>query len=318
MPIILLACLNDADRENPYDPRSSKYINSGSITGQVTSYYQPYKKLADVDVKILPGHQETMTDAEGFYQLQGIKSGQYKIIAYKTGYASDSTLLQVEAGKETVQNFKLDALPVLTESAVLSMHIRRWFPRPYDLFYTNFQTKINDPDGANDISVIIVMNEELGLNDTLNFSPNTGLYEKSIDVSAIDPSNPATLIGHPIFFTAEDQIGNKSVSTPIYLTRVIYESPAITSPAGLQNVPPNPKLNWKTTAPMFPFTYCIEIYRTDLPSPVLRWSNNSIASFDTTITVSDSLETGKYYWTVAIVDEFSNWSRSREASFRIE
>ncbi len=318
LPIIMLGCLKDADRVNPLDPKSPQYNDTGSLAGQITTYYQPYKSIAGVDVKILSSNQETMTDGEGFYQLNGIKSGQHKIIAYKPGFASDSTSILVKIGKETVQNFKLDALPVITKSAVSSTHISRWFSRPYDLFYMNFQTKVDDPDGASDILSITVINEELGINDTLNYSPSSGLYESSINVSAIDPSNPAVLIGRPVLFIAEDQIGNQCISEPIYLTRIIYESPIITSPAGLQIVGPNPTLNWKTTMPMFPFFHRIEIYRTDLPSSILRWSKDGIASTDTTFTVSDSLEAGKYYWTITIVDKFHNWSRSKEASFKIE
>ena len=318
LAICISGCLKDANRVNPLDPKSDKYKGQGYISGYVTSYYPPHIGIMDVELKIIPCYQGAITNSEGFYQIHRIPCSQYTLIASKPGYAPDSTLIQVEIGVETSYDFKLDALPVLTNPKVNSGHISRWFPRPYDLFYIEFQVEVTDPDGANDISLVTVYSDELELNDTLSFSSETNFYYSMIETNIIDQNNPGALIGKQILFSAKDKPGNQNISLPIQLLQIIHDTPETISPAGLQTVNSTPQLIWKAMNPVFLYNYRIEINRTDIPIPMMVWSQENIAATDTTIIVSDSLETGKYYWTVTIVDEFDNFSRSKEAPFQIQ
>lgn len=315
--LIINNCFRDADRDNPLDPKSDLYNAQGSINGNVTSYYPPHVGIEDVELKLIPCYQGAVTDKAGYYQIDRIPGGRYLLIASKPGYAPDSTALTVTNGHQTAHNFKLDALPVLSRPNVISSHISRWFPRPYDLFYIKFQVEVTDPDGANDISSVTIGSEELELEDTLRFSAETGFYQTMIDASTIDENNTGALIGRPVMFSAEDKVGHKSASQPVRLLQIIHETPEAISPAGLQSVNSTPQLTWKALNPVFLFSYLVEINRTDVPVLTQVWSQENIAATDTTITVSDSLETGRYYWTVSIVDEFGNFSRSKEAPFQI-
>lgn len=316
--LFISGCLKDAERVNPLDPMSDRYKGQGCISGYVTSYYPPHIGIGDVELKVVPCYQGAVTDKDGFYQIDRIPCDQYLLIALKSGYAPDSTAIQVKIGRETSYNFKLDALPFLTQSKVISRHISRWFPRPYELFYIEFQVSVTDPDGANDISLVTVFSDEVEFNDSLSFSPETGNYYKMIEASVIDRDNPGALIGRPVRFFAEDKAGYKNSSQPVQLAQIIYETPVAISPAGLQTVAPTPQLTWQAMNAEFLSSYRVEINRTDIPIPTQVWSQENIAATDTTIVVSDSLETGKYYWTVAIVDEFGNCSRSKEAPFQIQ
>ena len=316
--ILFTGCLKNADRINPLDPNSEIYKNRGRIAGNVTGYYPPNIGIEDVEIKITNPYQVTMTDSEGFYQFDNIASGQYKILASKPGYATDSTIVQVSKRQSMTHNFRLDALPIFRHSSVTTFHISRWFPRPYDIYYLHCQVDADDPDGSGDIILVTINFAEINMIDTLSFLPSTGRYEKLIDIQELNISNPADIIGRSISFIAKDKPGNECHSLPIYPARIIEVTPIAISPTGLQSVNQLPRLTWRALDLMYTFSYRVEIYRTDIPVPTLVWSQGEIASTETSIVVSDSLEAGRYYWTVAIVDEFSNWSRSKESSFQIE
>ncbi|MCD4663786.1 MAG: carboxypeptidase-like regulatory domain-containing protein [Bacteroidales bacterium] len=316
--LILNSCFKDADRVNPLDPKSNRYKNEGGICGSVTCYYPPYIGISGVELNVIPGYQGTITDKDGFFHINKIDRGQYLLIASKDGYASDSTTIQVKTGQHASHHIKLDALPMLEQPELKSSHISRWYPRPYDIFYIEFSVKVNDPDGANDISCVTVNAEGPNFNDTLSFSPETNFYQKMINAKKIVQNNPGALIGRQVLFSAEDKAGNKNTSLPVQLAQIIHETPITISPAGLQTVNATPQLTWQSNDLVFLYSYRVEINRTDVPILTMAWCQENIAATDTTIVVSDSLEAGEYYWTVAIVDEFGNSSRSKEAPFKIE
>jgi len=39
---MLNGCMPDASHDNPLDPESAAFMNSGMLTGKVSSFYQPY------------------------------------------------------------------------------------------------------------------------------------------------------------------------------------------------------------------------------------------------------------------------------------
>jgi len=316
--MLFTGCFSDAERQNPLDPKSALYQDTGTISGSVTNYYPPLIGIPGAELKIIPGFQGVQTDYAGTFQIKRVPVGEYLLIATRLGYATDSTLIQVENGRVTSHDFQLDALPRFSEPEITSIHTSRWFPLPYNLYYCYFQVKVDDPDGDSDIQQVTIQCETVGLVDTLEYLPTTGFYQKLIDFYEAAPYNPAVLIGQPIYFKAQDKAGFTANSSAMYLTRIISKTPETISPTSLETVPANPQLTWEEMELLHTFSYQVEIFRTDVPLPTLVWSLENIASSLTSITVSDSLSAGMYYWTVTVVDEFSNWSRSKEAAFRIE
>lgn len=78
----------------------------GSIGGQITT-----NKLQGAPfVKVFLENTSfgVLTDQEGFYLLENIPAGAYKLVARSTGMAEKDTSIQVLAGKQIAVNINLD------------------------------------------------------------------------------------------------------------------------------------------------------------------------------------------------------------------
>jgi len=127
------------------------------------------------------------------------------------------------------------------------------------------------------------------------------------------------VLGRNIIIVATDRAGFSGERPHNYLARVIETVPSAISPTGLQTVEnTNILLTWKLENLPYPFTYRIDVVRVDqgVNSPVKSISN--INKSQASYTLEDSLAGGTYFWTVSVVDEFENLSRSKEAAFQTQ
>ncbi len=309
-------CWRNADRDNPLDPKSPLFRNTGIVSGTVLSYYAPNQPLSQATIILLPNFRSVFTDENGKYRLSDVPAGSYTLLVQKTNYSSDSAKIEVTAGQEIVRDFNLDALPLFVNPNVHSIHISRWFPQPYDQFYLNVEVKVIDADGANDIDSVFLLNANLRVIDTLKYQPQNDLYQSLQDLT--DRPLLGNLVGKPMYIKAIDKAGFFSISQEVFLHRVISQTPTLISPISLALVGNRPKLVWADANVNFTHTFEVNVFRADLPVPTPAWSLGNIPMDSTSTTVTDSLPAGRYYWTVSIIDTFRNWSRSKEGSFQVQ
>ncbi len=316
---LILHCGPDAPHDNPLDPLNpSAQFN---IRGQVFTYYPPFVGIPEVSLILLPENRLTNSNANGEFLFTGLKRGNYQLVATAKGLLEDTLALTLKA--DTLVTFHLDALPVFDTLKVTSHRVGRFFP-PEDLLFLEFKATVNDPDGANDISTLLLQIPALQVTDTI--APvqilNTRQVSGTINRQATDfnISSIEALIGKPIYFIARDQPGGTTQSAPQFLFRVIPRIPTVISPAGLVSIPLDSTrilFQWEPVQLEFPFTFEIEIYRLDLGVGTLVSRVTDIPETTTELYLTNPGTVGNYFWVLYIVDEFQNTSRSREGAFRI-
>jgi hypothetical protein len=313
-----VSCFNDAERNNPLDPKSEKFKNVGTVSGQTLTFYSPFTALQDVEVRMEPGSFLSKTNAQGQFFFNEVPGGRYQITASKDGYASVSDSVEVRVGQSTRLEMNLDGLPNITSQSIISCHISRWWPQD-DLFLLEITAEVQDSDGISDIEVVLFEIPEMNFSDTLQViqSPSTTFMTR-ITESRLPGGNLQNVLGRKLVIKAMDRAGFENSSQPKFLVRIIEQEPEFESPVGDSLDVSRPFLTWKPMNLSFKFTYSIEVFRVDegFSSFVESFTNLDPAIFS--IQVTQALPMGTYFWTVAVVDEFGNWSRSKEASFVIK
>lgn len=315
--ILSTSCLQDADRDNPLDPGSKGFTNSGVLTGQTLTFYSPFQGLAGVEVRLEPGPLVARSSGNGEFRFDNVPSGEYMISASWPGYATDSMSVFVAVGENTQVVMNLDGLPVVKSFTVSSCHIRRSFPLS-DLYLLEFQAQLDDPDGVNDVTFAEVQIPDIAFMDTLLIGQAPGFFSKRIPEMELPGASINATLGREIFIRARDRAGFQTVAGSVFLARLIFESPQTQSPTNQELLnEANPLLTWKAIELPFDFNYRLEVVGVDLGVNTTVWTQNDVANSETSIIVAEALTSGNYFWTVSVVDEFGNWSRSKEASFRI-
>ncbi len=315
MMLGLLRCFSDAERDNPLDAKSPSYQAIGHIRGTVTRFYSPFEPIVGAQVNLRAAEWTTITGEEGNFTFQAAPIGKCMLRASRSGYAPDSTTVEVQVGQVAEATLRLDALPVFQSVSVVSSHISRWWPTD-DLYFAELKAKAHDPDEPQTVIFVDVMVPDLGIVDSLIFDTADMQFEGVLNQDDFPNGNLQSLLGREIVFQARDRRLMQNSSGPIYLARIINETPVADTPQGLQTFVPPDTLQWQPMFLPFDFTYTVEVMRFDAGLSTAVWSRENISATDT-IAVTGELPTGTYFWTVSVVDEFGNRSRSREASFLV-
>lgn len=313
--IVLSGCFSDAPRDNPFDPQNPK---SGiELSGTVFTFYAPHQGIGNARVLLLPGNIVTVTNSNGQFRFNDLKSGAYTLISTADGFATDSLTMQLNVS--TSQAIFLNALPYFKQIRLTTRHISRWFPPPQDIFSLQFEVTADDNDGTGDIEKIWFIIDGINYSDTLQqVSPGSDTFKGSISEFDLPVNTLHELIGKPFLFFMKDIPGTTVTSEKQFLTRIIDETPVVTSPVGLATIGSFPiTFRWnRVTSLLFPFTYSIEIFSINLGLIVDKIEN--VPADSGTLNYNGPLDNGDYFWVVDIVDELGNISSSKEGSFRVQ
>ena len=309
--ILWIGCAPDAPHDNPLDPQSPSFRDAAAVTGTITTLYAPYNPIKGGLVVSLPEGNAGVSDENGVFHLLDLTSGVHTLVAGKAGYSSDTVSVTIVPGKPKQVDFHLDALPVSSDIAAISNHISQWWPGP--VYEAEIAASVSDADGASDIASVSVNIDTLVR--AMSFSPADRMFHASIKSEELPGGTLQWLVGKPVLIKARDNPGNSSSSQPVFITRIIEETPVAVFPSSLDSATARPTLAWSQLYLPYPFTYEVRVIRVDAGLQTEVWSRSGITNSVSTMGVDQSLATGSYYWTVAVVDEYGNRSRSKEASF---
>lgn len=323
VPILGTGCLGEAPRDNPFDPGSDLFRNEGTVSGQVLS--RADTPIAGVDVRLIPDSSRggtvrvARTGSQGRFTFEGTPAAtNYTLQAEKANYSRVvQEALEVRAGEtEDLPPLHLNALPIFNDVAVRSLHISRWWPED-DLFFVEIVAEVSDADGLIDLDRVWLDVPDLGFTVPLVVR-SEGQFDRIIPADSLPASNPQALLGRPLYLLAQDREGVTTQSNALQLARIIEETPVATSPKDRVLLTDNqPLFTWDPFVNRFPFTYRIDIFRTEVNRDVLVTQQDDLGMNTTTFQLQTPLETGEYFWTVSVVDGFGNESRSKEAGFRV-
>jgi hypothetical protein len=315
---LMTSCFNNADRDNPLDPRSNKYQNFGSLVGHVYTYYAPFQPIASALITLNPGPQTTIANQEGEFALINIEPGNYFVTVNCPGYASDTAQVQIQSNKTTSIQFNLDGLPQLDTLILSSGFQHEHFPfEPTQIL--DITAKVHDPDGPADVATVSFVIPSFDFKDTLDFSLIIGTFQKKIEEKDLTINHIEELLGQPFFIEITDKVGKRCRYGPQYLFRVIDDEPEIISPKGSAVVGNQPILKWQSFQLPFSFTFKVEIYfikEDQILYPAI-YGFSGISPEISEFQLGTRLPTGLYLWVVSIVDIWGNWSRSKPATFQV-
>ncbi|NOY76277.1 MAG: carboxypeptidase regulatory-like domain-containing protein [Calditrichaeota bacterium] len=315
--LFMFGCSENPERDNPLDPHSNLYRGTAALSGTVYTAYPPFQPIPNVHILTIPGYHAAFSEETGNFHISDIPIGEYKVIAAKTGYSSDTLSVHISNENVNTIDFHLDALPQFSEIEVYSNHISQWWPTN-DIYYLQVRVTVSDKDGLNDISAVTIHIPKFNFVDTLQSSSTPGIFQDVYREDDLPIAHIQGLVGYPIYFKAFDRSRHYGVSESSYITRVIEATPVASSPQGLEFASPTPTLKWQVSSLPYPHSFTVTVFRDDAGVISTVWEKSGLNSERREISIQDSLLVGNYFWTVSILDNFGNRSRSKEAAFRVK
>jgi hypothetical protein len=279
----------------------------------VLSFYQPYAGISGVLVTIQPSGIASVTNSAGAFFISGVPAGSVRVIASRSGYLTDTVDTKAVVGSESKVDIHMDALPVVGACQVVTRKIDQWWP--HAVYSAVVSGTVTDPDGLGDIAGATLQVDTMKL--AMTYVPDQQLYQASIDAANLPQGSLEWLVGKSLTVTARDRIGATTVGKSFSVTRIIQDAPIPISPTALDTAAASPQLVWAQPTLQFPYSYKLELFRLDQGLPSLLWSVSNVSASFSSFQYPNSLPSGLFFWTISVVDEFGNLSRSKEGSFLV-
>ena len=310
--LILSNCFSDAPRDNPLDPQNSPQTHS--LSGSVHTYYPHPPRSIIVNSKIIlqPGDRITYSNSDGDFFYNNLPAGAYTTFCETNNFLADS--IQVSLPEQATIEFFLDGLPYFKEIKLNSHIISHW-PPVEDLYYIELNVTASDTDGVEDLDLLWFEVAAIGLSDTLERTGSPGLFnlKRQQDILSLHQ-----FIGQEFQLFLQDKFGAVVRSDNHYIARIIDQTAILIFPVLADTLASPIELSWQTVYLPFEFTLAIEITLINtFGIPVLMDRITGIPANTSSYLYSQNLDAGLYYWTLEIIDEFGNSSRSNEGTFVI-
>lgn len=319
--IPLTGCLGDAEHGNPLDPLAPQFVDEGYISGRIQN--RSLSGIAGVTVTATPGASSAVTSEDGEFMIDELPAGKYVVTTLSTEYETGVDTVHVSLIQPGRADFELNGMPRLESITVNTAHVSRWWPLE-DLYQMEVSVVADDADGVFDLDKVWVEIPTLQFSDTMQVTQTPGHFVRTIEETDLPSGTIHALLGTPMELHANDQQGALVISPTVQLVRVIDATPEA-SDAAFQFGSPNclqvesgnsatPLVEWKEVFLPFPFQHEVEVIRVDPGVETLVERLTGIPA-DSTSVVASPVPPGDYYWTVAVLDDFSNSSRSKQVGF---
>jgi hypothetical protein len=309
--LIIGGCSFDAPHDNPLDPKSQGYTGTGSISGKVVLLNFPAIGIASVYLYTIPSTLEVISDSSGFFQFPANPAGEYTIIAAKDLYSPDTVHIVIDTGERLTVNFFMNASPEVNTTKILTRKIDRWWPNPaYSAVIT---AVVSDPNGVTDIDSVWLRIDSLRF--LMTYSVDTRAFQLSVNSYELPSNNIEWLVGKPLTVVARDQMKSHGTSTPFFVSRVIEQEATPDFPKFRDTTTGSPVFRWTPPDVRFLYSYTLSVVRVEAGTQSVIWKQDNIENYLLSYPYPSTLEKGDYFWTIAVVDEYGNYSQSKESSF---
>ncbi len=325
--VLAAGCGKDAPHTNPLDPLSGA-PEVGSVAGAVVRLAAPQTPVAGAEVTLaardaVGGMRPRFVgnaDNQGRFHFQGVPAGAYALRVQAPGFAEAADSVEVRLGRTAETVLALSGLPAAELTDLRTYHARHSWTET-DTYMLHGTAEVTDGDGLGDVALVWLEVPEIGLLDTLAAVPGApGRYTIALSNADMPAgSSISDLVGRRLVVKARDRSGQIGATPPAMVRRIIYEAPRLLNPIGFSETTNNyPLMRWERITPPFASTLTLRlVYEPDLNTQIVKLVKENIPAGTTTFAVTQSLEPGTYVWTVTVVDEFGNESRSTEARFRV-
>jgi len=323
-PIILLyivllnGCIADAPRDNPLDPQAPGFAKEGSLTGRIL--------IANVSVGIdgatvtsLTENISVQTDVLGYFTFPSLSSGIQKFICTKQNFTADTFTVSIQTGQTTEIFRNLNGAPVTVFSKIITRKIDQFWPGT--IYSVDILAEVTDPNGNGDLdsvwfnvdSLMFPLSEPSGTNKYFTATLDKGTF----------PTNTIDyLVGKDLYIISRDDKKAINKSSPFKITRVIGDAAVPVSPINNASVKADSvSFHWlQPQNVQFNYSCTIIVSKIISGTPTLWRTYSNVNSFYQDYPIDGSMlsmDIGVYVWAVAIIDDFGNYSRSKEYSFTV-
>jgi hypothetical protein len=325
---------HDAPHDNPLDPQSPGFISTAGVMGTVTVLNQN-TPLVSAMITSKEDGISTISDASGSFSFNHLTIGTQTLICSKFNYTSDTQHIVLQTQTTPRIHFTLNGAPYAVSQNIYTRKIDQYYPSPQ--YFVDITTSVSDPNGITDIDSVwfAVTNPSGGFigSDMLLFpmiyDVSSRLFKTTIYKYDLPSNTIQWLVNKPLQIRSRDFQSAISYSFPFFISRVIEDAAVPTYPAmntttlAKDTTGSTPLLKWSPPDVTFNYTYSLTISRTTSGIRNEVWSTTQVSSLNNEFQFpgdngGKSLESGDYVWTISIVDDFGNYSRSKEASFVVK
>ena len=133
------------------------------------------------------------------------------------------------------------------------------------------------------------------------------------------------LVGKALTIVSTDRSNARGVGAPFYVTRIIEDEATPIYPSSLNNdtTGSTPLLEWSPPNVTFIYSYTLVHFSRDFWNGTVVWTYPGLSFGNEELQYPNdksgqTLQAGNYVWTISVVDEFGNYSRSKESSFVVK
>lgn len=323
----------DAPRDNPLDPSSPQYIATSSLTGTVSIMNQsaplPFATITSIEDGV-----STISNTLGVFSFERLTIGTQTLVCTKSNYTPD-TIRTILSLQTTQVHFNLNGAPYVVSQKICSRKIDQYYPNPK--YFINVSASVADPNGINDIDSVWFF---IAYPSTVSLAADTFFYPMTYDISArlfqgtiyndaLPTKKIQWLVGKPLQIKSRDSHKAINYSTPFYVSRIIENIanplyPTTNPSTSIKDTTgPTPLLHWSSPGVTgYNYTYSITI------SQIISGVHNDIGTYSNIASINNAfqfpgdnsgaiLDPGDYVWTITVIDDLGNYSRSKEASFYV-
>ncbi len=313
---LFVGCLN-APRDNSLDPSSPYFQNSASISGQVIIRDQN-GGIPSASVRCLEQRISVVTDTNGTYTFPRLSSGTLTLVASKSGFIADTQSVQLNPGASVKASFSLNGAPVVLAENIITHKYDQYYPSP--VYTVDVTASVTDPNSITDVDSVWFSVDSLLY--PMPYSTTTRQYQTTLYKYDFPTNTIDWLVGKSLTIRSTDFHGAVGTGVPFFVTRVIENTAVPSYPISLNNdtTGSTPLLKWIPPGVTFNYSYTLQCSRVDAGTETLVWT---LANLNSTTLQQQfpgdgsglTLATGNYVWSVSVVDNFGNSSRSKEAAF---
>jgi hypothetical protein len=321
--LMLISGCKDAPRDNPLDPSSPQYTNTTSVKGRVLLFGQN-SDIASASISSVQDGVTVLSDADGNYSFNNLTVGTQTLICTKENFVPDTQqiILQSRTPKEVI--FELNGAPYVLTQSILTRKIDQYYPSAQ--YFVDVSASVSD---LKDVDSVWFTVDTL-LSIPMDYSATTKQYQITIYKYSFPTNTIQWLINKPLRIRTKDLRNTVNLSTPFYVSRIIENTALPTYPtintttSQMDTTGSTPLFQWSPPDVTFNYTYTLtlsSVVSSGIQNVV--WTSAPVnSSFLQLQFPSDNsgltLLAGEYVWTISVVDDFGNYSRSKEAPFVVQ
>jgi hypothetical protein len=303
------------------DPSSPEYSSTASVTGHI--YLLDINSgLASAKIHSIENGTTVLSDGNGYFSFQYLSVGPQTLVCSKDNFISDTQHMVLQSRTSPNITFYMNGAPYIVSQNILTRKIDQYYPSPQ--YFVNITASVTDPNGIIDLDSVWFAVDTLFF--PMGYSVSTKQFQTTLYKYDFPTNTIQWLVNKPLKIRSKDRRNAVNLSPSFFVSRIIENTavptyPMTNPPTQIQDTTGiNPIFQWNPPDVTFNYTYTILLSRVESEIRTVVWTYSQLNSSDVSVqypgtSSGTALSAGEYVWTISVVDDFGNYSSSKEASF---